>query len=101
MGILEDTWLSNIFGYPVFRVENESSSEAGPSLQLGELVRRHAKKQSAALYYAKVDTRRIDIARDLSLAGLYVVDVNVTFSIDANACGVPDRFVDATRCWIR
>jgi len=87
MEIREDAWLSKIFGYPVFNIETcpAALTQDGSSSHLGELTRQHASQQSAALYYAKVDTREIKAVRQLSLAGLYVVDVNITFTIDTKA----------------
>ena len=61
--------------------------------KIPSLVRRHANEQSAAFYYAKVDTDQIGIVKQLSQAGLYVVDVNVTFSLDP---GVRDAVKPST-----
>jgi ribosomal protein S18 acetylase RimI-like enzyme len=87
MEIREDAWLSKIFGYPVFKIETRPADLAqdGSSQHLGELTKRHASQQSAAFYYAKVDTSQIKVVRELSLAGLYVVDMNITFTIDTKA----------------
>jgi len=83
MEIQEDTWLSEIFGHPVFKVvirpaalmQDESTSQVCLS------IKRHTSQQSASMYYSKVDTKEVEIVRQLSGAGLYVVDVNVTFSM--------------------
>ena len=67
--ITEDRWLAGVFGRPAFRLE------AGVD---AEQVRAHARGQSAAFYYAKVDARELRTVHALAGAGLAVVDVNVT-----------------------
>jgi GNAT superfamily N-acetyltransferase len=67
--IVEDVWLSTIFGRPVFRVGTGCRADA---------VRAHAHGESAAFYYTKVETAEPGAVRDLGAAGLSVVDVNVT-----------------------
>jgi GNAT superfamily N-acetyltransferase len=78
--IREDSWLSEIFGYPVFRVEPGDERAAAP---LGDVVRNHESRHSSAMYYAKIDADRIETVRELSRVGFYVVDVNVTFGVPA------------------
>jgi len=80
MEILEDTWFSGVFGHPVFKIR----ADAGPAhaAQIPALVRRHAAEQPAAMYYAKVDTDDVELVRQLSAAGLYVVEGNMTLGID-------------------
>ena len=87
MDIREDTWLANIFGCPVFKIETHSAAPLpdDSTSQLRELVDSHARQQAEALYYAKVDTKQVEVVRQLSGAGLFVVDVNVTFRIDTKA----------------
>ncbi len=87
MEIRDDTWLSNIFENPVFKIETRPAAPTpdDSTSKIREEIARHAGQQSHAFYYAKVDTREIDVVRQLSSAGLYVVDVNVTFRIDPTA----------------
>jgi ribosomal protein S18 acetylase RimI-like enzyme len=103
MEIREDRWLSIIFGKPVFKVEAlptaPMQNDSFP--HLGELIKRHARQQSSSIYYAKVDTEQIEVVRQLSLAGLYVVDVNVTFTMDAKAPLTPDASVEPSGLSIR
>jgi ribosomal protein S18 acetylase RimI-like enzyme len=80
MEIIDDGWLTNIFGYPVFRIDVSAPDE--PTSQIAGLIKRHASERPTSFYYAKVDTKQIEVVRQLGSAGLYVVDVNVTFSID-------------------
>ena len=92
MEIKEDRWLSAIFQYPVFNVSVESNHKVqdGP-LAISDLVRGHARKQDAALYFAKIQTEWVDLSQQLSAIGFYVVDVNVTFGIDVNAHNYPGK----------
>jgi ribosomal protein S18 acetylase RimI-like enzyme len=76
MEIVEDRWLAGIFGYPVFRVAL-SPAELPPSGAL----RDHARLQTSAFYYAKIDTARIDQLRALAAGGFQVVDVNITLRL--------------------
>lgn len=48
-----------------------------------DLVGRHANLQRAAMYYAKIDTGRIDLVQQLGSSGFYVVDVQVTLHLTA------------------
>ncbi len=82
--IREDTWLSGILGHGVFKLDLAApdASQEADSVDFRSLIYRHARKQTAAMYYAKVDTAGVELVRQLSLAGLYVVDVNVTLGID-------------------
>lgn len=94
MDILEDKWLSGIFGYGVFKINVVPSSISSPESLDGvrDGVREHAGGRQAAMYYSKVDTAQVDLVRALGAAGLYVVDVNVTLGVDArSAAGVSKR----------
>jgi len=81
----EDSWLSEIFGYPVFRIEaDDRAADAWQTaLPLGDLIRDHESRHPDAMYYAKVGADRIETVRQLTGAGFYVVDVNVTFGMPA------------------
>lgn len=85
MKIREDRWLSEIFGYPVFKLdtEGEAPDEPTPVPPIGDLVRDHATRQPEAMYYARIDADRIAMVRELSGSGFYVVDVSVTFGLPA------------------
>ena len=98
MKIREDSWLSEIFGYPVFRVEPGDERAAVP---LGDVVRNHESRHSSAMYYAKIDADRIETVRELSRAGFYVVDVNVTFGVPAADVAGRGRPADSGRHVIR
>ena len=91
MEIREDRWLSSIFGHSVFKIEVESSDVAreNNAASVCNQISRHASQQSAALYYAKVDTNQVAVVRLLSTAGLYAVDLNVTFGIDTGSSPCP------------
>ncbi|MBI4615894.1 MAG: GNAT family N-acetyltransferase [Planctomycetes bacterium] len=81
-----DAWLSTTMGREVFRME-VAAREAGRGLtgaELGELEV-HARRGGPAMYFAKVGTQDVGIVRDLSRAGFYVVDVSVTFALEAGA----------------
>jgi ribosomal protein S18 acetylase RimI-like enzyme len=88
MEIREDRWLSSIFDHSVFKIDVDSSPEAGDrgAPNICALIRDHSTEQRAAFYYAKIDTTQIGMVRELSLAGLYVVDVNVVFGLKPG-CG--------------
>jgi ribosomal protein S18 acetylase RimI-like enzyme len=68
MKFVSDVWLSEVFGYDVFKVNLENSKNIFPK----ELPKR-------AFYYAKVPVTAVSQVGDLTNAGFRVVDVNVTF----------------------
>jgi len=77
MDIRPDAWLAELFGHAVFALHvAEGDAEPGAALAA------HAAAQARAFYFAKLDTRRVAQARQLAGAGMYVVDVNVVFSLD-------------------
>ena len=84
MEIREDRWLSSIFDHSVFKIDVNSSPAAGDEsgAVICDLVRDHSHEHGKAFYYAKVDTDQIAVMRQLSQAGLYVVDVNVVFGLE-------------------
>lgn len=65
---------------PVFRVDVEDSAALAP----GDHARltAHAVANPGAMYYAKVDTGAVAVVRDLSHAGMHVVDVSVALALD-------------------
>jgi GNAT superfamily N-acetyltransferase len=79
MDIYEDTWLSQTLGRAAYRVELTGTENAWE-------VSKHAASQQAAIYYAKIETARVGAVRQLLLAGFFVVDVNVTFVMEAKHC---------------
>lgn len=94
MEIREDAWFSGVFGHPVFRIQVDAAAAAS----VADLIRSHAAAQRAAMYYTKVDTNDVELVRQLSAAGLYVVEGNITLGIDAPSCeGVPAP-VDESGC---
>ncbi len=78
--IEQDSWLTGVFGYGVFKLTLRSprlhSAEAETS-QLAE----HVRARTAGFYYCRVGTDSIDAVRWLCASGFYVVDVNVTFRL--------------------
>lgn len=84
MVIVEDFWLSAIFGHSVFRMGlagADATREVDTGL-LGDQIAQHLQRQARGSYYSKIDSTRIDLVRLLSSLGFYVVDVNVTFGLD-------------------
>ncbi|MBI5034929.1 MAG: GNAT family N-acetyltransferase [Chloroflexi bacterium] len=73
MKIEPDSWLANIFGYPVFKVTLASEESTVTANSFAQ-----AAASSAAFLYAKISTTRIDQVRTLTAHGFNVVDVNVT-----------------------
>lgn len=82
MAIQEDDWLAGVLGYPVFRIHVLPPTSQQEATDIARTLTRHASEQSAAMYYVKVDTGRVDLVQQLSAVGLYVVDVNITFNLD-------------------
>ncbi|MBI4662343.1 MAG: GNAT family N-acetyltransferase [Verrucomicrobia bacterium] len=78
MKVEPDSWLTQVFGYAVFKVsfttENTEWSADSPASQW---FGGKAPEESAFLY-AKIPTHRVDQLRILARAGFAVVDVNVT-----------------------
>lgn len=66
--ILKDEWLSEIFGYGVYQVEDETGEVAIP---------RH---EPPAFFYAKVPTSKVSQLRQYCRSGAYVVDTAITFA---------------------
>jgi ribosomal protein S18 acetylase RimI-like enzyme len=85
MEITPDRWLASIFGHNVFKIciDPREVSQGERLSKIGGEICCHAVKQRAAMYYGKLDTGQIEVVRQFSAAGLYVVDVNVTFAIKA------------------
>lgn len=84
MEFREDRWLAAIFGHAVFRIDLPpvQSALARDVADVRDVIGHHAADHAPAMYYAKVDTGCVALVRQLSSAGLYVVDVNVTFGVD-------------------
>ncbi|PCJ99947.1 MAG: hypothetical protein COA45_03800 [Zetaproteobacteria bacterium] len=61
----DDKWLSEIFGYPAFRIEVTGEE----SLDL----------TAPCFAYAKVDVQDIDAAKTLTNRGFFIVDTNVSY----------------------
>jgi ribosomal protein S18 acetylase RimI-like enzyme len=80
--ISQDAWLSEMMERPVFRVDVDTkvlTPAACASLAA------HAAGRRSAMYFAKVDAAAVAAVRDLSRAGMHVVDVSVALDLDANA----------------
>src|SRR4051794_1467030 len=76
MEILEDPWLGEQFGHPVFTVVAQPPD---PS-DLAEEVRRHAASHEPASYQAKVRAREVSLLRRLGESGLQVVNLTIVLS---------------------
>jgi ribosomal protein S18 acetylase RimI-like enzyme len=76
--IVPDNWLSGIFGYPSFKIEEEEDSSGISNTVTSDRII-HSSGGESAFFYARISTNRIDTMRSLLKAGFYVVDVSVTF----------------------
>jgi ribosomal protein S18 acetylase RimI-like enzyme len=79
MKIDYDIWLSNEFGYDVFRITMSAQNE---SMSVPEVLSDAFFKSSqgrSAFFFAKVPTESVDQVQLLASLGFDVVDVNVTF----------------------
>jgi GNAT superfamily N-acetyltransferase len=85
--IQSDAWLSRVMGYPVFRVACESANGHARRAR----ILQHVAPHDRAMYFARVPTLEVALARDLAAAGFYVVDVNVTLARPASAPGESER----------
>jgi ribosomal protein S18 acetylase RimI-like enzyme len=97
MEIVEDSWLSAIFGHSVFRItfdDADAARKEETAPRSGQITR-HLQRQARCSYYSKIGSTRIDLMRQLSAIGFYVVDVNVTFSLDQQAA--PQRIPTEAR----
>ena len=84
--LCEDPWLSAIMGHGVFQVRSVEPPVAGSEKAASDIlgqVQYHAAQQAAAMYYARVDTAQVNVVRSLCATGFYVVDVTVTFCMEA------------------
>lgn len=74
MKFIHDAWLSEVFGYDVFKLnlENNEAIDSKNIFSKDSLPKR-------AFYYAKVPVTAVSQVGDLTNAGFRVVDVNVTF----------------------
>ncbi|MBI4135769.1 GNAT family N-acetyltransferase [Candidatus Uhrbacteria bacterium] len=91
MAITPDSWLANIFEYPVFLVE----SPAGLS-DWGAELKQHTVQQTRALYYVKLPTGQVDAARNFIQQGFYPVEVNITFELRKDAPALTSAVSDLT-----
>jgi ribosomal protein S18 acetylase RimI-like enzyme len=82
MEIVADEWLATIFGCPVFRISTDGKTTPADQACLAQLIKDRVTGAGEAFCYAKVDTGEVSAIRQLTAAGLYVVDVNVSFSLD-------------------
>ncbi|MBM3836658.1 MAG: GNAT family N-acetyltransferase [Verrucomicrobia bacterium] len=84
-----DAWLSQVFGYPVFKVTlDESEGEPDARARL-EAFLRETSQGRPAFYFARVPTRRIDQVNALTQVGFRVVDVNVSLEREPGPASVP------------
>jgi ribosomal protein S18 acetylase RimI-like enzyme len=101
MQIQRDDWLAAIFGCEVFKV---SVGPAVPDSGAADpVLREHLEdlRRAPVVYYAKVDTGRIDAVRMLGASGFYVVDVNVTFELPTKSQLCEPRSTTASHCTVR
>jgi ribosomal protein S18 acetylase RimI-like enzyme len=85
--VMRDAWLSVIFGYTVFRIDLGAKATISQRAlaEVCRLLQQHVHTQSTAMYYTKIDTTQVDTVRRLNAIGLYVVETNVTLSIEQPA----------------
>jgi ribosomal protein S18 acetylase RimI-like enzyme len=81
--IAHDAWLSAVVGHDVFKVQ------ASPA-PAGQVIPIASPDRHPAMYYAKIETHRVDVVRALASAGFYTVDVNVTLGRKASGPARPD-----------
>jgi len=74
MVITPDVWLSDIFTYPVFRLDVQTAP-----VELGNEVSKFLAEYKRAMCYVKFPVRDVALTRSLVRDGFYPVDVNVTF----------------------
>ena len=84
MEILNDAWLGERFGHPVFTVVAQPADAEDLASEIG----RHAANQASASYQAKVRARDVGLLRRLGEAGLQVVNLTIVLS---RAPGGPPR----------
>jgi len=89
MRIREDTWLANIFGHPVYRIFTDSVEDFGKKDDISRQVSENTNNQSSAFFYTKVGTEKVYSVRNLSTAGLYVVDVNISLRVTSDKVRIP------------
>ncbi|MBL8051530.1 MAG: GNAT family N-acetyltransferase [Anaerolineales bacterium] len=73
MKFVSDTWLSEVFGYDVFKINLENNE----TLDAKNIFPKELPKR--AFYYAKVPVTAVSQVGNLTNAGFRVIDVNVTF----------------------
>lgn len=73
MKFVSDTWLSEVFGYDVFKINLENNE----TLDSKNIFPKELPKR--AFYYAKVPVTAVSQVGNLTNAGFRVIDVNVTF----------------------
>jgi dTDP-4-amino-4,6-dideoxy-D-galactose acyltransferase len=76
----DDTWLAEIVGQPVFRLDPGDLDGDGV-----RAVEAHIRGQARGFYYAKVDAEDVNAARRLGSGGFFVADTNITFELDRPA----------------
>lgn len=104
-GVFElDSWLAGVLGIPAYRL-----NAAGHDIDVARVVTDlHARVGGGrAFAYVKIPADNIDLGRQFSRQGFYVVDVPVTFHRPADPCaslnptaGVVVRRADAKECEI-
>lgn len=73
MKIVRDAWLSEVFGYDVFKINLENNETLVSKNIFPKELPQHA------FYYAKVPVTSVSQVGDLTNAGFRVIDVNVSF----------------------
>jgi dTDP-4-amino-4,6-dideoxy-D-galactose acyltransferase len=78
--MLEDAWLAERLGCAAWWVPPETNAAE---------LRDHAARNGPAFYQAKVDAHDVAAVRELSAAGMAVVDLNLTVARDADQHAAP------------
>lgn len=100
MRITEDRWLSEVFGYGAFKVDvDDALGGKVDACVVRDALRDFAVGQARAFCYARVETQAIEVVRGLGMAGMYVVDVNVTLTLNPRSTATPGGAWVQTAPW--
>jgi len=77
MKVVLDTWLTEVFGYQVFKLSMPGDAPLQPlsHTNIRDVVRDSPAEQ--AFYFAKIPAHRVDQVRLLSAAGFIVIETNI------------------------
>lgn len=87
MKFVRDAWLSEVFGYEVFKLDLENNE----ILDSKNIFPKELPKR--AFYYAKVPVISVSQVGDLTNAGFRVIDVNITFERQPEAITSNEKII--------